>query len=208
MQDSLFSLELFDSGRTRLIAAYRDPDHGRFRRISQLLSVEETTQLVLFSEAIRLQRVVGTPGNAAVEVGASNLSHDPDSTHIRLTRSVAPLNEVQATTVDVETFLSTIEPVTCQVRERAQSSKHGQSLAEHLDGMRLPDSMTAASQSEEITSRLRDIAMILLVEQASRKGSDFGRLLRAKSRQAEAKAEVASVFEQIAQGFAPPAKAA
>ena len=201
MGSKIFLLDSHDDGSGRLTLTTRGGGAG-IRRLSCDLTPGDLQQLVLFSEANDIRHSLGDPQPAEVALDGLTVRHDPARDEVTLIRQ-SGFNE-QSAQVATALFRDELAGAVDLCLTLAAASKHGELLREMIDEAPLPaPTGLTPDETEAVQHRLREIALILLAQTASERGSDLGKLLRAKKSRDAARQEVEGFVTALAAGLLP-----
>ncbi|ANT63059.1 hypothetical protein AYJ57_21545 (plasmid) [Salipiger sp. CCB-MM3] len=204
MAAKTFVLTPREDGSVHFSLSYRDPRHSGLARISCELTAEEAQKLSLFAEATSLHRSLNVPGQSELDLEGLSLTHDPARDALWVERRVG-FNS-QTAEIPYETFRQEMIDIIDMCLTRARESKHGELLNEVLvDCPRIEalEFSLPPNEADIVQHRLQEITLMILEPEASRRGSDLGRMLRAKKSGDETKAEVYCIITTLADGLLP-----
>ena len=204
MPSKTFTIHAGDDGTAHFSLTYRDPRQSGISRLSCDLSAVDVVKLVLFSEAASLHREMAANGQSEVELEGLFLSHDPSRDALWIERKVG--FSTQTTEMPFSEFHTSMAEVTDICLTRARDSKHGEAIAEFLNQSTRIEALEfthAPDDADQVHHRINEIALILLADDACRRGSDLGRKLRGKKTLEEARSHVISLVETLAAELLP-----
>ena len=208
MKAKIFSIDMRDSGNAKLSLSYKDAERNGISRISCEVAAAQLVRLVLFAEAISAARSADRLASMKVSLDGLNIRYDDrDFENLTFERQLGYSTQIApATLMDFQTEMAGIADV-CLAR--AEASKHGALLNELLAEVPMPHILSSAlpeDTAEEILHRVREMALLILVDDASQKTSSLGRNLRSKKSRPVACAKVEALLLTLAKEFAPQNK--
>ncbi len=197
-------MEARDDGGARLALNYKHAGRSGIQRISCDLSQAGLLQLVLFSEALGLRKRFGHLVASDVSADGLALSYDPAQRALHIERQAGYSR--QTACIPVEVFQSEMPDMTDVCIARAEESKHGPALKRLLADSAVPDGigkLLTQDEADLAMHQLREIAFLLLVQEASARGSALARKLRGKKMQEQAREAVSSLVLELAAELVP-----
>ncbi|MCB4456864.1 hypothetical protein [Leisingera sp. McT4-56] len=204
MPAKIFLMEAREDGGARLALNYKHAGRSGIQRISCDLPQAGLLQLVLFAEALSLRKRFGEPAASDVAIDGLTLSFDPAQPDLHVVRQAGYSS--QAARLPLAAFHSAMAEMTDLCIARAEASKHGPAL-KHLLAECPPPAALAAQLGQDdgdlAMHQLREIALLLLAQDAAARGSALARKLRGKKSQDQARAAVSSLLQALATELAP-----
>lgn len=207
MTPKTFSIDLRQSGGARLALSYRAVDRAGIQRLACDLSASDIVRLVLFAETLDLQGILGTPLTAELDLDGLRVETDDTGHSIRLVRRQG--YNTQTAHVDFSAFASEMSGVTEASLSRVAETKHGSVLAEMLEESPTPAAIATTldeDSADQVFHVIREMALLILCEEADTKGSDLARKLRSKARREEVREDVYAALEVLSSAFLPDAE--
>lgn len=201
-------MEARADGSARLALKFKPAGRSGIQRISCDVPPEGLVQLVLFTEALCLRAAAGLPAASEVALEGLALSFDPDRQDILVERQAG--YSQQSARLPAGSFLSGMAAMTEICIARAEASKHGQDLKALLAGCPAPDGLAALparDEAEQVLHHLREIALLLLTQEAAARGSALARKLRGKKSRDQAEESVRSLLHGLAAELVAPREA-
>ncbi|TNE64894.1 MAG: hypothetical protein EP336_13895 [Rhodobacteraceae bacterium] len=204
MSAQIFSIEALKDGGAKLALNSKHDTHSGIRRVSCEISPDELLQLVVYAEALSLRQHLGHPASSSLSVDGLELSYDPATRDLHVVRQAGYSR--QTARIPVEIFQAEMAGMTEICMARAEASKHAAVLTQLLAECAGPeeiDKQFGQDEADLILHQLREIAFLLLVREASTRGSALGRKLRGKRSQDQVRETVREILLELAMGFAP-----
>ncbi|QEW23070.1 hypothetical protein LA6_005306 (plasmid) [Paracoccaceae bacterium] len=202
MANTSFTLHVREDGSARLSQSFSPDGRRGLSRLSCGISAPDLVRLVLFCEAVDLRATLGAPGAAEIELDGLWLSvranlRDVDIVRIQgLTR--------QDATADWPEVRAEIAGALDICQARAEDSRHGAVLKDMIWDCPVPDVLSdrlPGDLSEVVFHRLREMALLLLADEAAAKGSVLGRKLRGKKTREAAERDVRALLDGLVAEF-------
>lgn len=206
MTPKTFTVDLRRDGGARLALSYRAADRGGIQRLACDISADDLVRVVLLVETLGLQEALGAPVAAELEMEGLQVATDDAGTGIRLLRQQG--YNVQEARIDRATFVSEMSGMTEACLARAAETKHGPALTALLEESPMPAPIATAldaDRADQVFHAIREMALLILAEEAETKGSDLARKLRSKKRRDEAAEDVRTALDALASAFLQPA---
>lgn len=204
MSAQIFSIDAREDGGAKLALNFKHDAHSGIRRISCDLSPDGLLQLVLYAEALSLRQHLGHPAASRLSVDGLELSCDPATPDLHVTRQAGYAR--QTASIPLEFFQAEMAGMIEICMSRAEVSKHApvlkQLLAECVGPEKL-DQRLGQDEADLVLHQLREIAFLLLVREASARGSALGRKLRGKKTQDQAREAVRDILLELATELVP-----
>ncbi len=200
-----FTMDMRDDGSARLSLSYKGTRQHGISRISCEIPAADLVQLVLFEGSVSLQNTLGT--HRPIELALDGLVLEygvGDTDVITFDRQLGFSS--QTVSCPLKEFHAEMADVTDICLEQAERSKHGPLLKDILSQCAVPDILSErmdADAAEEVFHRLREMILLILVEETSSKGSALARKLRAKKTREDAAEDIRAVLISLAGEFAP-----
>ncbi|QOL80369.1 hypothetical protein [Pseudooceanicola spongiae] len=208
MKAKIFSIDMRDSGGARLSLSYKDAERNGISRISCEVAPQQLVRLVLFAEAISAAHSGDRLDPMSVSLDGLNIRYDV--THMESLTFERQLGySTQIAPATLRDFLTEMAGIADVCLARAESSKHGSLLKELLSEVPMPHCLSSSlpeDAAEEILYRLREMALLILVDDASHKTSSLARKLRGKKSRPEVCAKVEDLLLTLASEFTPEKK--
>ncbi|WP_422073203.1 hypothetical protein [Tranquillimonas rosea] len=207
MTPKTFSIDLRTNGGARLALSYRGVDRTGIQRLACVLSASDLVRLVLFAETLDLQGILGTPLTAELDLDGLHVETDDAGHGIRLVRRQG--YNTQTAHMDLSAFTSEMSGVTEACLSRVAETKHGPVLAEILEESPKPAAIATTLDEDSADHAfhvIREMALMILCEEAETKGSDLARKLRSKTRREDAREDVYAALEVVSSAFLPDAE--
>ncbi|OED49623.1 hypothetical protein AB838_06085 [Rhodobacteraceae bacterium (ex Bugula neritina AB1)] len=199
-----FSLEMREDGGAWLALSYKHAGRSGIQRISCDLQHADLVQLVLFAEALSLRKRFGHPVSARVSTQGLEISYDPAQRDLHVVRQAG--YSKQSACIPVAAFDAEMAGITDICFARAEGSKHGPALKRLLAECAAPAELLerlAEDEADLAMHQLREIALLLLTQEADTRSSALARKLRAKKSQEQAREAVVRFLLALAAEFFP-----
>lgn len=196
-------IDLRDDGGARLSLSYKSAEQHGICRISCDLSAEDLVQLVLFDGAISLRATLGTARRTELALDGLALTYGGDGDLLTFDRKSGFSSKTAL--CSVKEFHSEMADITDVCLARAEAARHGAALQDVLAEAPLPWALSAgldADVADQIFHRIREMALLILAQNAASRGSALARKLRAKKTRHEAAQDVHAVLASLAGEFA------
>ena len=200
----MFSMDAREDGGARLALKYKHAGRSGIQRISCDLPQAGLLQLVLFAEALSLPKRFGNPIASNVSLDGLEMSYDPEQRELHVERQAGYSR--QTACMPVEVFLSEMAVMTDICIAWAEASKSGPALKRLLAGCTAPAELAMLLGQDEADlamHQMREVALLLLVQEASARGSALARKLRGKKSQDQAQEAVNSLVLELAAELVP-----
>lgn len=197
-------MEARDGGGARLVLKYKQTGQSGIQRLSCDLPPAALARLVLFAEGLSLDQSFGLHRAAEFSAEGLTLAFDPARADLGIERQAGYSR--QSTRLPAAVFLSEMAPMAELCFAQAEASKHGGDIKRLLGNSPVPDRLQQGlpeDAADQTMHQLREIALLLLVQEAGVRGSALARRLRAKRSQAQAQAIVDNLVQEIAEVFVP-----
>ncbi|UWQ52196.1 hypothetical protein K3720_20475 (plasmid) [Leisingera caerulea] len=204
MPAKIFSMEARQDGGARLALNYKHAGRSGIQRLSCDLPQAGLLQLVLFAEALSLRKRFGQLVASDVSIEGLIVSYDPAQRELHVERQAGYSR--QTAFVPVEVFQSEMAGMTDICIAQAEASKHGAALKHLLAGCAAPaklEELLGQDEADLAMHQLREIALLLLAQEASARGSALGRQLRGKKSQEQARQAVSGLVLELAAELVP-----
>lgn len=204
MPAKMFSMEARDGGGARLALNYKHVDRSGIQRISCDLPPTGLLQLVLFEEALSLRNRVGLRIASNVSLDGLEMSYEPAQREIHVVRQAGYSR--QTASMPVEVFHFEMAGMTDICISRAEASKNGPALKRFLADCTAPAELTmhlGQDEADLAMYQMREVAFLLLAEEASGRGSALARMLRGKKSQDQAQEAVNGFVLELAAELVP-----
>lgn len=204
MPAKIFSMEAREDGGARLALNYKHAGRSGIQRISCDLPQAGLLQLVLFAEALSLRMRFGHPVASDVSIDGLVMAYDPAQQDIHVERQAGYSR--QTARMPVEVFHSEMAGMADVCIGRAEASKHGPALKHLLAECPAPselESRFGQDAADLAMHQLREIALLLLAQDASVRGSALARKLRGKKSQDQAREAVSGLVLELAAELVP-----
>jgi hypothetical protein len=182
-----FSIEAQPDGGAKLTLNYKEAGQSGLQRMSCAVSQGDLLQLVLYAEALSLRRHFGHPVASEVAADGLTLRYDPASPELHVERRSG--YTTQNATIPVRSFLSRMAEMTDICIAEGEASKHGPALKDLLGECARPSGLGAIAEpdaADQALHQIQEIAFLLLVQDASTRGSELARNLRKKASRGQA----------------------
>lgn len=202
MANKTFTLDVRDDGTGRLALSYSPDNRHGLSRLSCSIAAPDLVQLVLFCEAVDLRAMLGAPADAMIEFDGLSIDIRAGHPEVGIVRTQGHVR--QEATVGWSDLQSEIAGVLDICQARAEDTKHGPVLKEMLWAHDVPASLPhhlPEDLSEAVFHRIREMAFLLLAEEAATKGSPLARKLRGKKTREAAERQVAGVLTALIAEF-------
>lgn len=204
MPAQMFSMEAQPEGGARFSLQYKHAERGGIQRLSCDLARGDLVQLVLFAEALSLNQSLAHPQDSQVEVNGLSLHYTAGRDLLSVTRQAGYSR--QDCDLPLRAFLGEMPQMTDLCIAEAEASKHGRVLLALLAECTLPAPVAAQltqDKADQILHQLREIALLVLAQEAAVKSSVLARKLRARKSLDEAQALVQQVIFALSEGVIP-----
>ncbi|MBY6142063.1 hypothetical protein KUV26_21730 [Leisingera daeponensis] len=204
MAAKIFSMEAREDGGARLALNYKHTGRSGIQRISCDLPQAGLLQLVLFAEALSLRKRFGTPITSDVSLDGLVMSYDPAQRELLVERQAGYSR--QTASMPVEDFHSEMAGMTDICIAWAEASKHGPALKRLLFDCAAPAELKrllGQNEADLAMHQMREIALLLLAQEASARGSALARKLRGKKSQDQAWEAVSCLVLELAAELVP-----
>ncbi|KIC36838.1 hypothetical protein [Leisingera sp. ANG-M7] len=204
MAAKIFSMEARETGGARLTLNYKHADRSGIQRISCDLPQAGLLQLVLFAEALSLRKRFGNPIASNVSLDGLEMSYDPAQRKLQVERQAGYSRQIAC--IPVEVFLSEMAGMTDICIAWAEASKNGPALKRLLAGCTAPAELAVLLGQDEADlamHQLREMAVLLLAQETSARGSALARKLRGKKSQDQAREAVSGLVLELAAELVP-----
>lgn len=204
MPAKIFSMEAREDGGARLALNYKHAGRSGIQRISCDMPQAGLLQLVLFAEALSLRKRFGHPVASDVFIDGLEIFYDPGQRDLHIERQAS--YSTQNARMPVDVFQSEMAGMADICISRAEASKHGPAL-KHLLAECAPPAEFGKTlgqyESDLAMHQLREIALLLLAQEASARGSALARKLRGKKSQDQAREAVSGFVLELAAELVP-----
>ncbi|MEW2912612.1 hypothetical protein [Leisingera sp. JC11] len=197
-------MEAREDGGARLALNLKHASRSGIQRISCDLPLAGLQQLVIFAEALSLRKRLGHLVETDVSIDGLEMSYDPAQRELQVARQAGYSR--QTARMPVEMFLTEMAEMTDICIVRAEASKHGPALKCLLAACAAPAELEGLLREDEADlamHQLREIAFLLLVQEASARGSALARMLRGKKSQDQAREAVSGLVLDLAAELVP-----
>lgn len=180
-------MEARESGGARLALNYKHAGRSGIQRITYDLPQAGLLQLVLFAEALSLRKHFGNPLASDVSLDGLVMSYDPAQRELHVERQAG--YSKQTACMSVEVFLAEMADMTDICLAWAEAAKHGPALKHLLSECAAPTELERLLGQDDVDlamHQVREIAFLLLVQEASARGSALACKLRGKKSQGQA----------------------
>lgn len=204
MPAKIFSMEARQDGGARLALNYKHAGRSGIQRISCDLAQDGLLQLVLFAEALSLRKRFGQLAPSGLTVDGLTLAFDPAQPDLHVLRQAGYSS--QTARLPLTAFHAAMAGMTELCIARAEASRHGTALKLLLADCPPPPPLAAQLGQDEgdlAMHHLREIALLLLAQDAAARGSALARMLRGRKTQDQARAAVSSLVQALAAELAP-----
>ncbi|WP_417273610.1 hypothetical protein [Celeribacter halophilus] len=177
-----FSIEAQPDGGAKLTLNYKEAGQSGLQRMSCAVSQDDLLQLVLYAEALSLRRHYGHPVASEVSADGLTLRYDPDSPELHVERRSG--YTTQNATIPVRDFLSRMAEMTDICIAVGEASRHGPCLKALLDECARLSGLGVIAEpdaADQALHQIQEIVFLLLVQDASTRGSELARNLRKKA---------------------------
>ena len=199
MSAKIFSMEPREDGGARFVLNYKHIGRSGIQRISCDLTQTDLLQMVLFAEALNLRNRLGPSAASDVAIDGWQVSFVPAQRELILERQAGYSQKTARMPVDV--FLSEMAGMTDICLARAETSKNGPALKSMLAECRPPaefERLLGLDLADLAMHQLREIALLILAQDAAIRGSVLARKLRGKKSQDQAREAVISLVLTLA----------
>ncbi|MEN8738992.1 MAG: hypothetical protein ABF308_04330 [Phaeobacter gallaeciensis] len=208
MPAKMFSMEARDGGGARLALNFKHVGRSGIQRISCDLPPTSLLQLVLFEGALSLRNRFGFRIASNVSLDGLEMSYDAAQREIHVVRQAG--HSRQTACMPVEVFHSEMSVMTDICISRAEASKNRPALKRLLAEYAAPAELALHQGQDEADLamyQMREVAFLLLEQEASGRGSALARMLRGKKSQDQAQEVVNRFVLELAAELVPgPAK--
>lgn len=197
-------MEAQPEGGARFSLKYKHAERGGIQRLSCDLTRGDLVQLVLFAEALSLNQSLAHPQDSQVEINGLCLQYTAGHDLLSVTRQAGYSR--QDCDLPLRVFLSEMPQMTDLCIAEAETSKHGRVLLALLAECQLPAPVAAQltqDKADQILHQLREIALLVLAQDAAVKSSVLARKLRARKSLDEAQTLVQQVIFALSEGVIP-----
>lgn len=197
-------MEAREDGGARLALKYKHAGRSGIQRISCDLPQAGLLQLVLFAEALSLRRRIGHPVASDVLLDGLVISYDPAQRDLHVERQAGYSR--QTACLPVAEFHSEMAGMTDICITRAEASKNGPALKRLLADCPAPaklEGLLGQDEADLAMHQLREIALLLLAQEASTRGSALARKLRGKKSLEQAGEAVSGLVLELAAELVP-----
>lgn len=197
-------MEAREDGGARLALNYKHTDRSGIQRISCDLPQAGLLQLVLFAEALSLRKRFGNPFALDVSLDGLVMSYDPAQRELHVERQAGYSR--QTACMPVEVFHAEMAGMTDICIAWAEASKHGPALKRLLFECAAPaelERLLGRDEADLAMHQMREIALLLLVQEASARGSALARKLRRKKFQEQAQEAINSLVLELVAELVP-----
>ena len=204
MPAQMFSIVAQPEGGARFSLQYKHAERGGIQRLSCDLTRADLVQLVLFAEALSLNQSLDHAQDSEVEISGLTLTYVAGADTLSVSRQAGYSR--QDTRLSMRAFLAEMPQMTDLCIAEAEATKHGPLLLSLLADCHLPDTVAdhlTQDKADQILHQLREIALLVLAQEATQKGATLTRKLRAKKSHPEAQVLVQQVIFALAEGVAP-----
>lgn len=204
MPAKIFLMEARQDGGARLALSSKPIGRSGIQRISCDLPQDGVLQLVLFAEALNLRKRFGNPAATDVALDGLRMSYDPDQRDLMIERQAG--YSTQEARLSVKAFQAEMAAMAELCIARAEASKHGPSLKHLLQECAVAidlHKLLGQDEADLVRHHLREIALLMLAQEASAKGSTLARDLRAKKSQEQARLTVVELVSRLATELLP-----
>ncbi|ETX13445.1 hypothetical protein OCH239_10380 [Roseivivax halodurans JCM 10272] len=205
MTPKTFSVDMRRDGGARLALSYRAADRGGIQRLACDIAAADLVRVVLLVETLGLQEALGAPVAAELDIDGLQIATDGTGDGIRLVRQQG--YNSQEARMELATFSCEMSGITEACLARAAESKHGPVLTGMLEECPMPEAIASVMDedgAEQVYHVIREMALLILAEEAETKGSELARKLRAKKRREDAYADVCAALDALSAAFLPP----
>ncbi|UWQ28310.1 hypothetical protein [Leisingera sp. M523] len=204
MPAQIFSMEARENGGARLALNYKHIGRSGIQRISCDLPQAGLLQLVLFAEALSLRKRFGRLIASDVSIDGLKISYDPARRDLHVERQAGYSR--QTACLPIADFHFEMAGMTDICIAWAEVTKNGPALKRLLAECAAPaelERLLGRDEADLAMHQLREIALLLLAQETSTRGSALARKLRGKKSQDQAQEAVSGFVLELAAELVP-----